>query len=754
MARSESEQERSGASRLPSVEPGIVEAAKAKNRQLVQGNEHFSSMNPEDLVLPVLEVSTNSVVAEPIERLGSIPENRPPVASSDEVIAEVDGPMEEIWDEALAATLGSELQQGLPKPVIKANKVPVARKAIPLARRALEPRVHIFERETEPFRWRDLLTWKGVRQNSSFLVSLVLHTFLLLFLSLLVVKSGIGDSALFLDATSAPAAPDEEMLEAFEINPVVFENENVIADSPLNELVDEAIEKDELSKDALKTRDDLHLDKQLDGTLQSNNRATGDGKSATFFGTKASGRRFVFVVDRSTSMEYGSRNYVSRELFNRYDVAKSELLNAIESLQPHQEFFVLMFAHNTLAMFQNKALERGGDRDFEMISATLDNKSRFQDWLDDTRMGPGTDPRLALEIAIEMEPDAIFMLSDGAFVSERIDDRPKTRDIINRHWSAGTIVPINTISLVVEETIPTMESIANKSGGQFRFTTIKDYVKQIAVLRGPMRSRALEQLLELEGDNWEARAEVISDILLPMLRDSSPIERTSGEALLHRSTMGLFHEYVEKTSAPGSKAFEQWSQIVREVDGYYRTGQVSALGQGCELEQKLLLSVLELQDDSFYGLFEKLDTESISSMTMIELVRAIERAHLEFGTSPESIGWLRYFNARLTGKKPKKRSEYGKVKWSVEQAQDVIDRLFETRSERARDMYQKYKDPGKGLNLRQRLGETIVNKYPETREAGRVRLELEKQRRRKLSTLMPEAEDDSDEIANPYTAAQ
>ena len=750
MERSDSERERAGPPRLPSVEPGKVKSAQTASEQLAEGNEYFSSIDPEQLTFPALEVSVNSVVTESVHQMGS--SNRAdPASDADEIVAEIDGPREEIWDDAMSATLGSELQQALPKPVVRAKKVSVARKAIPMARRASGPGIEIFERENEPFQWRDLLTWRGIKRNSSFLVSLLLHTILLLFLSLLVVKSGIGDSTLFLDATSAPAAPDEEMLEAFEVNPVVFENENVVTDSPLNELVEEAFENDEMSEDALKTTDDLHKDNQLSGDFQNNQRALGDGKSATFFGTKASGRRFVFVVDRSTSMQYGSENYVSRELFNRYDVAKSELLNAIESLQPHQEFFVLMFAHNTLAMFQNKPLEQGGNLDFEMIEATTNNKARFQDWLDDTTMGPGTDPRLALEIAIDMDPDAIFMLSDGAFVSERMDDKPKTRDIINRHWSMGTIVPINTISLVVEETIPTMEGIATKSGGLFRFTTIKDYVRQIAGLRGPMRSRALEQLLELEGDSWEVREEVISDILLPMLKDSSPIEQASGEALLHRATMGLFQNQVEKISAPSSKASEQWSQIVREMDGYYRTEQVSALGQGRELEQKLLLSILELKDDSLYELFEKLDTDSLSSLTMVQLVRAIERAHREFGTSSQSIGWLRYLNARLTGKKPKTRSQYGRLEWSVEQAQVSIDRLFETRAERAGDMYQKYKDPNKGLNLRQRLGETIVSKYPETKEAGRVRLELEKQRRREMRATVP---GEGDDALNPYSQFQ
>ena len=113
---------------------------------------------------------------------------------------------------------------------------------------------------------------------------------------------------------------------------------------------------------------------------------------------------------------------------------------------------------------------------------------------------------------------------------------------------------------------------------------------------------------------------------------------------------------------------------------------------------------------------------------MIEMVHGIDRGHLAFGTSPESVGWLRELVARLGGKKPKERSQLGKVEWSVEQAQAAIDRLFESRQKRAADLYRKYKNPDKTMNVRQRFAEALVKKYPETKEAGRVRLQLEVQR--------------------------
>ena len=462
---SDSTRKSSEGARLPSVVPEKVQQSRLENEQLASANEFFASLDPDKITAkksavsaakPAKQSAKSGLAAQITElekvKAGSAAKTKATAKqkttakvnaaaklkaaakakaaarvatvepSTPEVVAELDAPLEEIWDETLSEALGSELQQALPLPVVTKKAAP--KKAIPMARRTRRSRIQILEREDEPFRWKDLFTRKGLKKNSSFLVSLLLHTLLLLFLSLLVVQGGIGDSTLFLGAAQAPAAPDEEMLEDIDVNPVEFDN--MVVDVPIEDLQDEIFQQENAEKVSLEV-DDFESD--VVGALPNNQQAVGDGKSATFFGTKASGRRFVFVVDRSTSMQYGSNNFVSRELFNRYDVAKSELLHAIESLQPHQEFFVVMFAHNTMPMFGKRSVEETSETDFEMISATPENKHRFQQWVEEVRMGPGTDPRRALEIAIKMQPDAIFMLSDGCllYTSPSPRDRQKSR---------------------------------------------------------------------------------------------------------------------------------------------------------------------------------------------------------------------------------------------------------------------------------------------------------------------------------------
>lgn len=735
MTQSKTTRKGSGGTRLPSVQPDKVRKAILESEQLAVANEFFASLDPDQIVVPKKKKAVAVAVA---------PSKAMPQSPTGEIVAELDTPSEEIWEDSLSEALGSQLQQALPTPASRPVKKNKARKrgAVPMARRARRRGIEIREREDEPFQWRDLLTKKGLKKNMGFLISLFLHVLLLLFLSLLVVQSGLGDSRLFLDAGEAPAALDEDLLNDVDMNPVVFENdnlENVETDDLLEEMMDAETEE---IVDVVDSSED-----SSSGGFAANRPAVGDGKSATFFGTKASGRRFVFVVDRSTSMEYGSDNFPSRELFNRYDVAKSELLGAIESLQPHQEFFVLMFAHNTMPMFGDVSIEDSGEDSFEMIAATTQNKARFQNWLGEVGMGPGTDPRNAVEIAISMQPDAIFMLSDGEFFSERRDRRPKTKDIVNRHIQQGTIVPINTVSLVVEETIATMEGIARNSGGNFRFTTIMRYVEQVANLRGPMRTRALEQIVN-SNNSWKDSEKIISKQLIPMLNEYSGAERANAESLLHLATMGLFRQHVDSVFKPGGNAATQWKEIVGEIEGFYRTKQLSALGQGRELEEKLLLGMLEQKDDSFIEMFDKLEMDQVDATSMIAMVNAISRSHGKFGTSPASIGWLRELIARLKGKEPKERSQLARVDWNPEQAEAAISRLFEDRGKRARDLFKKYSDRSKGMSFRDRVGESLVKKYPESKEAGRVRQDLAQKRAKDVPVGLGSEEQEPDD---PFT---
>ena len=610
-------------------------------------------------------------------------------------------------------------------------------------------RVAIELREDKPFRISDLFTWRGLRRHLGFMISLWLHMVMLALLSFVVVKAGIGDSPLFLEVAAAPADTDEAVFDVVELDSVDIEFAAAPEENVLDQLFEDQVAADESLKDIVKTSEDLKQGSVAATASSQSNKERGDGKSATFFGTKAAGRRFVFVVDRSTSMRNGSKNFRSNEMFNRYDVATSELLSAVASLQPHQEFFVLMFARNTIPMFSSRKLEESGQESFQTIRATPANKMRLQEWIESVPMGPGTDPRRAVEVAIAMKPDAIFMLSDGQFSGELSGSGPKTLDIVQNHVRENTIVPINTISLVVEETIPAMKEIASRSGGQFRFTGLNQHTEQIANLRGPMRARAITQLIDVSTD-WTARKKLMTDNLVPMLLDHAAVERSNAESLLHRATMGLFADKVDSVFQDDQLAVEQWSEIIREIDGFHNTGQVTALDESHGDLQQLLHIALEEKDadDQLYRLLGKLDLETISDLTMVELLNTIGRFHSKFGTTPESIGWMRFLIARLDGKQAKAGPKPAKKVLDVATAQEQIDKLFESRRAAAAKLYIRYNDKDRNQRTRERIGNSIVEKYPETQQALIVRQALDEIRLKGVRVSVPR--DQSDPSLDPF----
>ncbi len=124
---------------------------------------------------------------------------------------------------------------------------------------------------------------------------------------------------------------------------------------------------------------------------------------AEFYGIKATGRRFVFVVDGSKSM--------GRQ--NKWPQCKRELLAAVSKLRPTQYFYVYLFCGRTHRMFGER------DRAEGMVRASAKNVERLQRWLYDYRLQGGTVPHGAMKEALEkLRPDAVYLLSDGQFTDK------------------------------------------------------------------------------------------------------------------------------------------------------------------------------------------------------------------------------------------------------------------------------------------------------------------------------------------------
>ena len=163
------------------------------------------------------------------------------------------------------------------------------------------------------------------------------------------------------------------------------------------------------------------------------------GNSANFSGVDAEGSDFVFVVDMSGSMS-GTR-------FRR---AKSELRRSIEALSPTQRYFIIFFSDDAWPMPADGLLE-----------ATEKNLLATRRWLKQAACMGGTHPLPALLDALRLEPDAIFLLSDGQFDPETAMHLDTAEPYVR--------IPIHTIGFASRAGEPMLKAISEVSGGKYRY---------------------------------------------------------------------------------------------------------------------------------------------------------------------------------------------------------------------------------------------------------------------------------------------
>ncbi|MBX6312114.1 MAG: magnesium chelatase [Isosphaeraceae bacterium] len=120
-------------------------------------------------------------------------------------------------------------------------------------------------------------------------------------------------------------------------------------------------------------------------------------RQTSFFGLRARGQFFVYVVDCSGSMADAGR--LAR--------AKQEIRRSVMGLRWPQKFLVIFYNDRPLPM------PGGGVPQ----PADLSAKNQLVSWFRLIQPDGETDPRGAMALALGLRPDAIFLLSDGEFPS-------------------------------------------------------------------------------------------------------------------------------------------------------------------------------------------------------------------------------------------------------------------------------------------------------------------------------------------------
>lgn len=163
------------------------------------------------------------------------------------------------------------------------------------------------------------------------------------------------------------------------------------------------------------------------------------GKGASFFGLEARGGKFVYVVDRSSSMTG-----------NKLQDTKAELIRSVHSLTRTMEFFIIFYDSSFEPMPANGLVKANGP-----------NKSTYLGWVEAMGCRGGTDPRQAMLMALSLKPDAIWLLSDGQF-------NPQACDVI-RAANPNARIQIHTIAFHSETGQYVLQRIAEENGGHYRF---------------------------------------------------------------------------------------------------------------------------------------------------------------------------------------------------------------------------------------------------------------------------------------------
>lgn len=130
--------------------------------------------------------------------------------------------------------------------------------------------------------------------------------------------------------------------------------------------------------------------------------------ATTFFGRSGAGRSVCFLCDNSNSHRDGG-----------FHVVLEEVARAIDGLRPDQSFFVIFFSDAAYPLFHPAP---GDAPATGLVPATPDNKRKLRAWLETVEMcrgGQGIHD--AVKLAGSLEPDLVYLLSDGQMAGSVVD---------------------------------------------------------------------------------------------------------------------------------------------------------------------------------------------------------------------------------------------------------------------------------------------------------------------------------------------
>lgn len=191
------------------------------------------------------------------------------------------------------------------------------------------------------------------------------------------------------------------------------------------------------------------------GQTTAGSPTPGPGETA-FMDIIGAGDSFVYLIDVSSSMMENQNR--------RLNLAKSQLVNSLRSLQRNQSFQVFFYSDYTESL-------KLGRRTQDLYEANTVNLELAERFISSVRAHGGTSHRLALERALELKPDVVYFLTDGKHPGLT----PSEVKQMERMNQKGTqIHVVEFASGPLESRGSTwLHQLAQQSGGKYRRIQVK-----------------------------------------------------------------------------------------------------------------------------------------------------------------------------------------------------------------------------------------------------------------------------------------
>lgn len=171
-----------------------------------------------------------------------------------------------------------------------------------------------------------------------------------------------------------------------------------------------------------------------------------------FNGTKMSGRKFVFIIDRSHSMGSQGLGVLSQ--------AAVELTAATNALKPNHEFQIVAYHSRTVTISERR-----------MLTANEANKALVKPFLQRLAAFGATEHNYGINAGLAFRPDTVVLLTDGGYPGLSATQLKQIRR------SAGK-AEFHCIQFGLgpqQKSVNFMTRLASECNGTFRYIDVRDW---------------------------------------------------------------------------------------------------------------------------------------------------------------------------------------------------------------------------------------------------------------------------------------